>query len=37
MGSGSSNGLMADDDLKILRANPKFQQIVAELNRPQAK
>jgi alpha/beta hydrolase family protein len=34
-GYKDSNGLMADDDLKILRANPKFQQIVAELKQPQ--
>jgi eukaryotic-like serine/threonine-protein kinase len=30
-------GLMADDDLKNLRPNPKFQQLVAELKRPPAK
>jgi serine/threonine protein kinase len=36
-GYRDSDGLMADDDLKILRANPKFQQIVAELKRPQAR
>jgi hypothetical protein len=31
------DGLMADDDLKTLRPNPNFQQLVAKLKRPQAK
>jgi serine/threonine protein kinase len=31
------DGLMADDDLKSLRQNPHFQDLVAELKRPPAK
>jgi serine/threonine protein kinase len=33
-GYKDADGLMADDDLKNLRPNPKFQQLVAELKRP---
>jgi eukaryotic-like serine/threonine-protein kinase len=33
-GYNDANRLMADDDLKNLRPNPKFQQLVATLKRP---
>lgn len=33
-GYKDADALMADDDLKNLRPNPKFQQLVAELKRP---
>jgi hypothetical protein len=36
-GYKNADGLMADDDLKNLRPNPKFQQLVAELKHPPAK
>jgi tetratricopeptide (TPR) repeat protein len=36
-GYKNADGLMADDDLKSLRPNPKFQQLVAELKRPPVK
>jgi hypothetical protein len=29
--------LITDDDLKNLRANPRFQQLIAELRRPPEK
>ena len=35
-GYKDADGLMADDDLKNLRPNPKFQQLVAELKHPPA-
>jgi tetratricopeptide (TPR) repeat protein len=35
-GYKDANGLTSDDDLKRLRLNPKFQQLVAELKRPAA-
>jgi eukaryotic-like serine/threonine-protein kinase len=34
-GDKDADGLMADDDLKSLRSNPKFQHLVAELRNPQ--
>jgi len=36
-GYKGADALLADDDLKSLRPNPKFQQLVAELKRPSAK
>ena len=36
-GYKNTDRLIADDDLKDLRANPRFQQLVAELRRPQEK
>jgi eukaryotic-like serine/threonine-protein kinase len=36
-GYKDADGLMADYDLKNLRPNPKFQQLVAELKHPSAK
>jgi eukaryotic-like serine/threonine-protein kinase len=36
-GYKDANGLMADDDLKTLRPNPKFQQFAAALKRPPAR
>jgi serine/threonine protein kinase len=36
-GYKNTDRLIADDDLKNLRANPRFQQLVAELRRPQEK
>ena len=36
-GYKDADGLMADDDLKKLRQNPHFQQLVAELKRPPQK
>ena len=32
-----SDGLMADENLKSLRQNPRFQTLVAELRRPPTK
>jgi serine/threonine protein kinase len=36
-GYKNTDRLIADDDLKSLRANPRFQKLVAELRRPQEK
>jgi serine/threonine protein kinase len=36
-GYKNADGLMADPDLKDLRSNPKFQQLVAQLKSPPAK
>ena len=36
-GYKDANGLMADDDLKNLHPNPKFQQLVAALKQPPTK
>jgi len=36
-GYKDADGLMADDDLKSLRHNPHFQELVAELKRPPAR
>jgi tetratricopeptide (TPR) repeat protein len=36
-GYKNTDRLIADDDLKSLRANTKFQQLIAELRRPQEK
>jgi non-specific serine/threonine protein kinase/serine/threonine-protein kinase len=33
-GYKDADGLMADDNLKNLRDNPRFQELVAELRRP---
>jgi hypothetical protein len=37
LGYKNADGLMADDDLKKLRPNPKFQQLVAGLKTPSQK
>jgi serine/threonine protein kinase len=37
LGYKNADGLMADDDLKQLRPNPKFQQLVAGLKAPSRK
>jgi non-specific serine/threonine protein kinase/serine/threonine-protein kinase len=37
LGYKNADGLMADDDLKELRPNPKFQQLVAGLKAPSQK
>jgi hypothetical protein len=36
-GYKNADGLMADDDLKKLHSNPRFQQLVAELKHPPPK
>jgi hypothetical protein len=36
-GYKNADGLMADPDLKTLRPNPKFQQLVAELKSPSVR
>jgi len=36
-GYKDADGLLADDDLKNLRPNPKFKELIAELKRPPAK
>ena len=36
-GYKDADGLMADNDLKNLRPNPKFQQLVAELKPPSTR
>ena len=36
-GYKDADGLTTDDDLKKLRPNPKFQQLVAELKRAPAR
>jgi len=36
-GYKNADGLMADENLKSLRQNPRFQSLVAELRRPPTK